>query len=55
MLRGRPRERENVAVALGPLALRRRERRDAVELVEVLVGVEVVAKGHALLLVYAAP
>jgi hypothetical protein len=41
---GRPRERKDVALALAPLSLRRRERRDAVELVEILVGVEIVSK-----------
>jgi hypothetical protein len=40
------RERENVAVALAPLARRRRERRDAVKPIEVFVGVEIVSEGH---------
>jgi hypothetical protein len=39
-----PRERQDVAVALAPLALRSRELRDAVELLEVLVRVEVLSE-----------
>jgi len=42
----RLREREDVAVALTPLALRGRERRDAVQPLEVLVRVEVLSKRH---------
>ena len=38
------RQREDVAVPLAPLALRRREERDPMEPVEVLVGIEIFAK-----------